>query len=153
MNRKKVTWAIGLIQKILQREYALESLPTWGEISIFLNHFGEIYLSINTTATSGGLPKVSYIKAMDIWFFACQIFTFISLIEYAQGIIANVQYWTSRVSHELDCSFQWQTVNVYLRQQKLHDIKVSKAKMTIEEKETVSFHIQSSSHVPQPILI
>ena len=41
--------------------------------------------SINTTATSGGLPKVSYIKAMDIWFFACQIFTFISLIEYAQG--------------------------------------------------------------------
>ena len=39
--------------------------------------------------------------------------------------------------------FQWSTVNVYLRQQKLHDIKVSKAKMTIEEKETVSLCILS----------
>lgn len=46
--------------------------------------------SINTTASSGGLPKVSYIKAMDIWFFACQIFTFISLIEYAQGTLSDL---------------------------------------------------------------
>ena len=72
---------------------------------------------------------------MDIWFFACQIFTFISLIEYAQGIIEKFK---SQINKYL--IFQCSTVNVYLRQQKLHDIKVSKAKMTIEEKETVSLY-------------
>ena len=70
-------------------------------IGVFAN------LSINTTATSGGLPKVSYIKAMDIWFFACQIFTFISLIEYAQ-------------------------VNVLLREQKEQDMEAEKAKLSIK---------------------
>ena len=102
--------------------------------------FMQFISSINTTATSGGLPKVSYIKAMDIWFFACQIFTFISLIEYAQGIIEkNISgHQVSRNFVGALTIFSTKKVNVYLRQQKLHDIKVSKAKMTIEEKETVS---------------
>ena len=89
--------------------------------------------SINTTASSGGLPKVSYIKAMDIWFFACQIFTFISLIEYAQGTRRDS---TSHHWDLYDKAAKWdelwrlmvsrtvEKVNVYLRQQKMHDIEI-----------------------------
>ena len=45
-------------------------------------------LSVLTTTTmSGGarasLPKVSYIKAIDIWMISCLVFVFASLIEYA----------------------------------------------------------------------
>jgi len=45
-------------------------------------------LSVLTTTTmSGGarasLPKVSYIKAIDIWMICCLVFVFASLIEYA----------------------------------------------------------------------
>ncbi|CAG5104677.1 Oidioi.mRNA.OKI2018_I69.chr1.g1444.t1.cds [Oikopleura dioica] len=47
-------------------------------IGVFAN------LGVNTVATSGSLPKVSYIKAIDVWFFACQILTFICLVEYAK---------------------------------------------------------------------
>jgi len=40
-----------------------------------------------TTTMSGGaresLPRVSYIKAIDIWMIICLIFVFASLIEYA----------------------------------------------------------------------
>ena len=68
-------------------------------IQIFRSIFRPSCKSINTTATSGGLPKVSYIKAMDIWFFACQIFTFISLIEYAQGSVSYTAVKNARICH------------------------------------------------------
>jgi hypothetical protein len=42
---------------------------------------------LTTTTMSGGarasLPKVSYIKAIDIWMISCLVFVFSSLIEYA----------------------------------------------------------------------
>lgn len=42
---------------------------------------------LTTTTMSGGarasLPKVSYIKAIDIWMISCLVFVFASLIEYA----------------------------------------------------------------------
>lgn len=106
----------------------------------FLTKFYTVNLnpgdSINTTATSGGLPKVSYIKAMDIWFFACQIFTFISLIEYAQGSVSCTLVKNFRICHLYPLISGLMTfaktpgkVNVYLRQQKLHDIEIEKAKL------------------------
>lgn len=42
---------------------------------------------LTTTTMSGGaresLPRVSYIKAIDVWMIMCLIFVFASLIEYA----------------------------------------------------------------------
>ena len=45
-------------------------------------------LTVLTTTTMSGsaresLPKVSYIKAIDIWMIMCLVFVFASLIEYA----------------------------------------------------------------------
>jgi len=46
---------------------------------------------LTTTTMSGGarssLPRVSYIKAIDVWMIVCLVFVFSSLIEYA---IVNV---------------------------------------------------------------
>lgn len=42
---------------------------------------------LTTTTMSGGaresLPRVSYIKAIDVWMIICLVFVFASLIEYA----------------------------------------------------------------------
>jgi len=42
---------------------------------------------LTTTTMSGGaresLPRVSYIKAIDVWMIMCLVFVFASLIEYA----------------------------------------------------------------------
>ena len=44
-------------------------------IGIFAN------LSVNRSSVSDkSLPRVSYVKALDIWLFACQILTFIGKI-------------------------------------------------------------------------
>ena len=42
-------------------------------------------LTITTLSSSSrsSLPKVSYIKALDIWMFTCLIFVFTALLEYA----------------------------------------------------------------------
>ena len=56
-----------------------------------------------------------------------------------KNVFGKIDYKTKyKNSVGVSRKFSTKKVNVYLRQQKLHDIKVSKAKMTIEEKETVS---------------
>ena len=76
VKSQKVIWAIGLIREILLPGYVSAFLLTWGKDEVFAGYFTMTFSSINTTPTSGGLPKVSYIKAMDIWFFCLSDFYF-----------------------------------------------------------------------------
>jgi len=47
-------------------------------IGIFAN------LSVNKSSIADkSLPRVSYVKALDIWLFTCQLLTFVALVEYA----------------------------------------------------------------------
>lgn len=40
-------------------------------------------LSSESMSLASELPKVSYVKAIDIWLIACLLFGFSSLVEYA----------------------------------------------------------------------
>ncbi|XP_078688881.1 gamma-aminobutyric acid receptor subunit gamma-1-like isoform X1 [Branchiostoma floridae x Branchiostoma belcheri] len=47
-------------------------------------------------------PEVSYIRAIDVWLFACQWFVFVSLIEY--GVVHYYIRQASKVTKVLDIS-------------------------------------------------
>ena len=48
-------------------------------------------LTTQSTGSAGQLPRVSYIKAIDVWMSTCLVFAFASLIEFA---LVNV--WSRR---------------------------------------------------------
>lgn len=141
----KATWAIGSIRKILQLEFALAFLLTWGKISLWwkiLMLFKHKYNSdLGWSAKSFLYQGYGYL-----------VFRLSNFYIYFAYWICPRNHWKVQITNpngsrviyiSMYLIFQWPTVNVYLRQQKLHDIKVSKAKMTIEEKETVSLCILS----------
>ncbi len=52
---------------------------------------------------ASSLPKVSYVKAIDIWMIACLLYGFASLVEYAvvqvcMHMSAVVLYWNIYIS-------------------------------------------------------
>ena len=59
-------------------------------------------LTLQSTASSGQLPRVSYVKAIDVWMSTCLVFAFASLIEFA---IVNV--WSRRDDRRSRASAAW----------------------------------------------
>ena len=53
-------------------------------------------LTTQSTGSAGQLPRVSYIKAIDVWMSSCLVFAFASLIEFA---LVNV--WSRRETRNL----------------------------------------------------
>lgn len=49
----------------------------------FLGILSVLSLSSESMSLASELPKVSYVKAIDIWLIACLLFGFSSLVEYA----------------------------------------------------------------------
>ena len=45
--------------------------------------FSVLSLASECTTLAAELPKVSYVKALDVWLIACLLFGFASLVEYA----------------------------------------------------------------------
>uniref|UniRef100_A0A4W5KSY2 Neurotransmitter-gated ion-channel transmembrane domain-containing protein n=1 Tax=Hucho hucho TaxID=62062 RepID=A0A4W5KSY2_9TELE len=52
-------------------------------MSVSLGILSVLSLSSESMSLASALPKVSYVKAIDIWLIACLLFGFASLVEYA----------------------------------------------------------------------
>lgn len=53
------------------------------DLTGFLGILTFLAISSQTQSFNSELPKVSYIKAIDVWMFVCNLFVFLSLMEYA----------------------------------------------------------------------
>lgn len=51
--------------------------------SVSAGIFSVLSLASECTTLAAELPKVSYVKALDVWLIACLLFGFASLVEYA----------------------------------------------------------------------
>lgn len=52
-------------------------------LSLSLGILSVLSLSSECMSLASELPKVSYVKAIDIWMIACLLYGFASLVEYA----------------------------------------------------------------------
>ena len=57
--------------------------------TLFLGILSVLSLSSESMLLASELPKVSYVKAIDIWLITCLLFGFSSLVEYA---VVQVQF-------------------------------------------------------------
>ena len=62
-----------------------------------------------TTQSSGArteLPKVSYVKAIDVWMAMCLVFVFLALLQFAYvNVLSRVQRRRESVRPQAKCSF------------------------------------------------
>lgn len=56
---------------------------SFSAIFLSLGILSVLSLSSECTSLASELPKVSYVKAIDIWMIACLLYGFGSLVEYA----------------------------------------------------------------------
>jgi len=59
-------------------------------------------LTMQSAASQGQLPRVSYVKAIDVWMSSCLVFAFASLIEFA---VVNV--WSRRDDRRSRAAAAW----------------------------------------------
>lgn len=62
----------------------------WVCFSLSLGILSVLSLSSESMSLASELPKVSYVKAIDIWMIACLLYGFASLVEYA---VVQVLIW------------------------------------------------------------
>lgn len=55
-------------------------------------------LSSESMSLASELPKVSYVKAIDIWLIACLLFGFSSLVEYAVVQVGGLAHTHAQTS-------------------------------------------------------
>ena len=54
-----------------------------------------------STGVRSSLPRISYVKAIDIYLVMCFVFVFAALLEYAAVNYLSVTYWGARVKKKV----------------------------------------------------
>lgn len=67
----------------MQDIFSQGSLATLIPAAVSVGIFSVLSLASECTTLAAELPKVSYVKALDVWLIACLLFGFASLVEYA----------------------------------------------------------------------
>lgn len=57
-----------------------------------------------STGVRSSLPRISYVKAIDIYLVMCFLFVFAALLEYAA---VNYVYWAKRVKKKLKSKYRF----------------------------------------------
>ena len=58
------------------------------------------FLAVNTLGQTftRGMPKVSYIKAIDVWMISCSTFVFLAIVEFAVAQVNDQLLFGDKIS-------------------------------------------------------
>ena len=65
-----------------------------------------------STGVRSSLPRISYVKAIDIYLLMCFVFVFTALLEYAA---VNYAYWSERAQKRKDCGENTESGDIIVR--------------------------------------
>ena len=81
------------------------------QLTLFLGILSVLSLSSESMLLASELPKVSYVKAIDIWLITCLLFGFSSLVEYA---VVQVQFHLKHILVYYSCTLSILATKVWV---------------------------------------